>query len=236
MTFPLGVDVEFNVYSSDIKKWPNILIAGSTGSGKSILLHNIILSMFFTKTPYYADTPYLLRPVITDSKEAVETLSWLAEEAERREGMINNANVENNTEYNKKAGRIELPDILVINDTMDDIMVADATDSELSIVKLAKISEKVGIHQISATSRPYASVFTGLIRANIPTRAAFSTQNQINSRITLGLPGAEKLTKNGDMLFLPSDSNNPIRLQTPCISLAEIKRVVDFVRNQPTQQ
>ncbi|HPD74188.1 MAG TPA: DNA translocase FtsK [bacterium] len=250
LIFPLGLDVEYNLINTDIKKWPNILIAGSTGSGKSIFLHNIILSMLFTKTPdevklvlidpkrvefsHYKDIPYLLKPVINDMNEAVRILSWLIKEAKRREGILSKANVETNTEYNKKVGKTELPDILVINDTMEEIMEIDAVKTEAKIIKIAKISQKVGIHQIFATSRPYASVFTGLIRENITTRAAFQTLNQISSRVTIDQPGAEKLLGNGDMLFLPSDSMNPLRLQGSYISLKETERVVGFVKKQAT--
>jgi len=249
LVFPLGLDVEYNTFNTDIKKWPNILIAGSTGTGKSVLLHNIIISMLFTKTPDdvklilidpklgvefpdYKDIPYLLKPVITDMNEAADTLSWLVEEAKRREDTLSKANVGTGTEYNIKVGKTELPDILVINDTMEEVMIDDAVESETNIIKIARISQKVGIHQIYATSRPYASVFTGLIRANITTRAAFRTQGQIDSMVTIDQPGAEKLLGKGDMLFLPSDSIKPSRIQVPCVSYEETKRVVDFVKKQ----
>ena len=246
--FPIGVDVESNVHNTNIKDWPNALIAGSTGSGKSLLLHNIILSMFFTKTPdeiklilmdpksvefyIYEGIPHLLRPVITDMNEAVDTLSWLLEEAKRREEIISKANVKTNTEYNRKVGVTELPDIIVINDEVGDIMVRGKGVAELQIIKLAQVSQTVGIHQILSTSRPSTDAFTGLVRANISTRVAFMVHTNLDSKIAIAQPGAEKLTKNGDMLFLPPKSENPIRLQAPYISTEDINRVVDFVKAQ----
>lgn len=246
--FPLGIDVESKIHTQDIKKLPHLMIGGNTGSGKSMLLHNIILSVLLNKTPdevklmlidpklvefsLYEGIPHLINPVITDSREGTDMLSWAVEEMERRYKLLSEARVRTNKDYNDKIGTIELPDILIIVDEVEEIMIQDPALVEKSIIRLAQMAKNIGIHLIIANSRINAFVFTGLIRANIDTRAAFRTQNQIDSRVTIDQPGAEKLLGNGDMLFLHSDSMKPLRVQVPYVSYEETGKVVGFVKKQ----
>ena len=246
--FPLGIDVESKIHTQDIKKLPHLMIGGNTGSGKSMLLHNIILSVLLNKTPdkvklmlidpklvefsIYEGIPHLINPVITDSREGADMLSWAVEEMERRYKLLSEAKVRTNKDYNDKIGKIELPDILIIVDEVEEIMIQDPALVEKSIIRLAQMAKNIGIHLIIANSRINIFTFTGLISANINSKAAFRTQNQIDSRVIIYQPGAEKLLGNGDMLFLPSDSMKPLRLQGSYISLKETERVVDFVKKQ----
>jgi len=249
LLFPLGIDVESKTHIQDVKKLPNLTIIGSTGTGKSILLHNIIISILLNKTPdkvklllidpkmgvefqVYSDIPHLINPVITNFWEGETMLSWATEEMERRQSILAKASVKTTKDYNDKIGSIELPDIVIIADEIGYLLVQKPGLEGKSIVGLAQTAKNVGVHLIISTSRPSVHSITGLIRANITCRVAFRVQSQIESRLIIGEAGAEKLLGKGDMLFLPLDSVKPIRLQVPGVSVGEIERVAEFVKKQ----
>lgn len=245
---PMGVDTESIIFTQDLKFLPHLLMSGTTGSGKSQLLHNIILSLLFTKTPdevkmilidpkriellSYDGIPHLLRPVIEDLDEGVGTLSWAVEEMERRFVVLEKARVRTNQDYNKKMGKFELPDIVIIFDEYGDLMVREPVEFERNIIRIAQLGKHVGLHLILSVSRPSVETITGLMKANIPARVSFNVLNRINSIIIINQEGAEKLLLKGDMLFLPPDSAQPVRLQGSYISDKEIERVVGFLKEQ----
>ena len=267
----LGKDVTGNVHFANIARMPHGLIAGTTGSGKSVAIQNIIISLLFRNSPdqlrfilvdpkrveltLYNKIPHLLTPVITDAKKAIRALSWAVKEMERRYDILEAEQVQNIGSYHKntyqpakkeweKKGepedeRINLPEalpyIVIILDELNDLMQAYPRELEACIVRLAQMSRAVGIHLILATQRPSVNVITGTIKANIPTRIALAVASQIDSRTIIDTVGAEKLIGAGDMLYLSSDSPKPIRLQSAFVSEEEIKRVVDYLKNQDAQ-
>jgi len=258
LLFALGRDVTGAPVYADLAKMPHLLISGATGSGKSVSMHSIMTSFLYRNPPellrfiivdpkrvelsVYNDIPHLLTPVITDAKKTVQALRWAAKEMDRRYDLLSTRHSRDIISYNttiSKEGKREdgrepelLPYIVIIIDELADIMLTFPREVETSIVRLAQMSRAVGIHLIIATQRPSVEVITGLIKANIPSRIAFQVASQIDSRTILDGAGAEKLLGSGDMLFLAGDMGKPRRIQGAYLSEQEVKRVVDFLREE----
>lgn len=249
----LGKDVGGRVYSYDISKMPHMLIAGSTGSGKSIFIHNILFSILFKASPQevkfilidpkrvelivYQDIPHLLTPVVTDMDKAPSVFKWAVAEMTRRYVLFEKAKARNIDAYNEKSGFQALPYIVIIVDELGEIMVQDPQGVEKSIIRLAQLARATGIHLVLAVQRPSTNIITGLIKANIPCRVAFNVTSQIDSRVIIDQPGAEKLLGKGDMLFVPPDAPRPLRLQGAFVSETETNKLVQFLKGQgfPTE-
>lgn len=247
----LGISEHGKVAYFDIFKASHILIGGTTGSGKTVFLWSLITALLFQRTyndvrfiivdpkrvdmaPYLDKLPHLLTPVITDVKEAVSAFQWTIAEMESRYKKLATAGVRNITQYNKLSGKERMPFIVFIIDELADLMLFNPGDVESKIVKLAQLSRAVGIHLIISTQRPSSDVFTGMIKANIPTRLAFSVASKKDSKIILDMPGAELLQEPGDALFLPPDVAKPIRIHTPFVSEQELHTIVRWLaKNQP---
>ena len=242
----LGKDVSGNPAFAQLSKMPHLLIAGSTGSGKSIYIHSLIIALLYRHSPeslrfimidpkrvelsIYNDIPHMLAPVITDAKKTILTLKWACKEMEKRYETLLKAGVRDINSYHKKSGDCNsMPYIVIIIDELADIMNTYPRELESSIVRLAQMSRAVGIHLIVSTQRPSVEVITGLIKANITTRIALQVASQIDSRTILDMSGAEKLIGKGDMLFLSSDASKPRRIQGAYISEKEVKRVVKYL-------
>ena len=244
----LGKDVSGKSWVGDLSKMPHLLIAGSTGSGKSVAINSIIISLMYQNSPDdlklvlvdpkkvelsgYNDIPYLLTPVITDNKKTVNALKWVVGEMERRYQLLSQRGKRNIDAYNSANKKETIPHLVFIIDELADLMSVAAQDVEGAIVRLAQMARAVGIHLVLATQRPSVNVLTGLIKANIPSRIAFAVPSQIDSRTILDSAGAEKLLGQGDMLFTASDANKPRRLQGAFLSDEEIERVVNFLKEQ----
>ena len=252
---PLGRDIMGNVQYVEINKTPHLLIAGSTGSGKSVCINNIITSILMRSKPdevklvlvdpkkvelnAYEGIPHLLRPVVTNPKQASVALQKICTEMDRRYDLFHDTETKNIASYNayvekknsKNPGSMEyMPYILVIIDELADLMIVAAKEVEESIMRITQLARAAGIHLIVATQRPSTDVITGLIKANIPSRISFYVASSIDSRTILDMTGAEKLLGKGDMLFLPMGENAPIRIQGSYITDDEIKRVVESVK------
>lgn len=257
-----GRDVTGSPIFADIAKMPHLLISGATGSGKSIAIHTIIVSLLYKNSPeflrfllidpkrvelsIYNEIPHLLTPVIVDSKKAVMSLRWAVKEMERRYEILSGAGARDIISYNSKmlkknpqsvnlggGGQEEImPNILIIIDELADLMSTYPREVETSIVRLAQMSRAVGIHLIVSTQRPSVEVITGLIKANITARLALQVASQVDSRTILDMSGAEKLLGNGDMLYLAGDTSKPKRVQGVFISEKEIKKVSSFIIDQ----
>ena len=245
--FSLGLDVSGQEVVADIAKMPHLLIAGTTGSGKSVLINAIISSILFRASPEevkfimvdpkrveltpYNDIPHLLTRVITDVTKVGNALGWLVAEMERRYRLFEEMGVKNIASYNEMSGFQAMPFIIVIVDEMADIMMSkNAGEIEEKIVRLAQMARAVGIHLILATQRPSVNILTGIIKANIPARIAFQVTSMIDSRVIIDTPGAEKLLGKGDMLYVPPDIAKPKRIQGAFVSDKEIKNLIDFIR------
>ncbi|MEM4271041.1 MAG: DNA translocase FtsK 4TM domain-containing protein [Candidatus Pacearchaeota archaeon] len=245
MMFALGKDVGGKVWLADLPKMPHLLIAGTTGSGKTVCVNSLILSLLFQNTPetlrfimidpkrveltMYNGIPHLLTPVITDPTKTVAALKWTIGEMERRFDVLATAGNRDITSYNKS--HIEkMPYIVFIIDELADLMALAASEVEAGIIRIAQMARAVGIHLVVATQRPSVDVITGLMKANIPARIAFSVASSIDSRTILDCPGAEKLLGRGDMLFLTAELSKPLRIQGAFVSEEEIKRVVDYIK------
>lgn len=252
IAFAAGKDIAGQVIVTDIAKMPHFLIAGTTGSGKSVFTNSIIMSILFRAKPdevrliivdpkvvefgIYNGIPHLLQPVVTDPKLASNTLKWAVAEMQERYKKFADCNVRDLKGYNEKisgmAGSGEgpklLPQIVIVIDELADLMMAAAKEVEESICRLAQLARAAGIHLIIATQRPSVDVVTGLIKANIPSRCALMVSSGVDSRTVIDSVGAEKLLGNGDMLFYPSGYVKPVRLQGAFVSDAEVQRVVDF--------
>jgi len=268
----LGKDITGKTHFANVARMPHGLIAGTTGSGKSIMIHNLILSLLYRNAPdqlrlvmvdpkrveltLYNGIPHLMTDVITDAKKALMALKWAVKEMERRYDILQSERVQNIASYHKNvyhktkdaweaAGSSEeekgdlpepLPYIVVIMDELADLMHAYPRELEAAIVRLAQMSRAVGIHLLLATQRPSVNVITGTIKANIPTRLAMQVASQIDSRTILDQVGAEKLLGQGDMLFLSGELSKPTRMQSAFVSEDELKKVVDFLKNQSDLQ
>lgn len=255
----LGRDIAGKPHYANIAKMPHLLIAGATGAGKSVTVHDLIVSLLYRKGPRelrfvmvdpkrveltaYNDIPHLLTPVITDPKKAILALKWLAKEMDRRYDILEAEKVRDISSYhenvfqpaqNKKnddetEGPEPMPYIVAIIDELSDLMQAYPRELEAAIVRLAQMSRAVGIHLILSTQRPSVQVITGLIKANIPSRIALQVSSQIDSRTILDMGGAEKLLGAGDMLFLSGEMSKPRRIQAPYISEQEVKKIVKYL-------
>lgn len=244
----LGLNVAGQEVVADIGKMPHVLIAGSTGSGKSVAINTFMCSMLFRASPAevkfilvdpkrveltgYNDIPHLLTPVIVEPKKVVSALKWACAEMDNRYKRLAEAGVKNLDAYNELAGFQALPSIVIIIDELADIMLFAPAEVEESITRIAQMARAVGIHLVLATQRPSVDVITGLIKANVPTRIAFNVSSMMDSRVILDSPGAEKLLGKGDMLYVPPDQAKPTRIQGTFVSEAEIHKLVDFVKSQ----
>jgi len=255
----LGKDISGKALFANLAKSPHALIAGATGSGKSVTIHALITSLLYRNSPenlrfimidpkrveltLYNKIPHLLTPVITDPKKAILSLKWAGKEMARRYDILEKSSVQNIESYHKtvlapavesKAEKLPetMPYIVIVIDELADIMSTYPRELESAIVRLAQMSRAVGIHLIISTQRPSVNVITGLIKANVPTRIALQVASQIDSRTILDQPGAEKLLGAGDMLYLGGEMSKPVRLQSAFISESEVKRVVKFLHEQ----
>lgn len=245
----LGKDVTGNTIISSIANMPHLLIAGATGSGKSVCINTIIMSILYKARPdevklimidpkvvelnVYNNIPHLLIPVVTNAKKAQFSLNWAVQEMEKRYQLFAKNNVKDMQSYNELDTITEkMPQIVIIIDELADLMMVAATEVEDAICRLAQMARAAGMHLIVATQRPSVDVITGTIKANIPSRISFQVSSQIDSRTILDMSGAEKLLGKGDMLYYPSNLSKPIRVQGAFVSDKEVKRVCDFIRNQ----
>jgi len=247
----LGKDIAGQPIITDLAKMPHLLIAGSTGSGKSVCMNTLIASILYKARPdqvkflmidpkmvelaTYNGIPHLIAPVVTDPKKAATALRWVVSEMENRYALFAGSGVKNITGYNSlKTGLGEepLPLVVVLIDELADLMMVAPADVEDAICRLAQMARAAGIHLVVATQRPSVDVITGLIKANIPSRIAFAVSSQIDSRTILDMAGAEKLLGKGDMLFFPVGAAKPIRVQGVFVSEKEIEELVEFVKNQ----
>ncbi|HEB9331059.1 TPA: cell division protein FtsK [Campylobacter coli] len=251
LTIALGKDIVGNAFVTDLKKLPHLLIAGTTGSGKSVGINSMLLSLLYRNSPktlrlmmidpkmlefsIYNDIPHLLTPVITDPKKAVNALSNMVAEMERRYRLMAEAktkNIENYNEKMKELGEEELPFIVVIIDELADLMMTAGKDVEFYIGRLAQMARASGIHLIVATQRPSVDVVTGLIKANLPSRISYKVGQKIDSKVILDAMGAESLLGRGDCLFTPPGTSSIVRLHAPFASEFEIEKIVDFLKDQ----
>lgn len=244
----LGLDVAGHPQIADITKMPHLLIAGATGSGKSVCINTLILSLLYQNTPkelkmilvdpkrvelsLYNGMPHLLTPVVHEPDKTISSLKWAIAEMENRYKTLQAAGKRNIEEYNSSRGKEGMPYIVIVIDELADLMVASANEAEGHIVRLAQLARAVGIHLILATQRPSVDVITGLIKANVTTRVAFSVASQVDSRTILDQSGAEKLLGMGDMLFVSAETPKPKRIQGSLVSEKEVKAVADFIRSQ----
>jgi S-DNA-T family DNA segregation ATPase FtsK/SpoIIIE len=244
----LGIDVSGKPAVMDIAAMPHVLIAGATGSGKSVAINTFMCSILFRASPAevkfilvdpkrveltgYNDIPHLLVPVIVDPKKVVSALKWATHEMENRYKKLAEAGVKNIDGYNELAGLAAMPSIVIVIDELADIMLVAPGEVEESITRLAQMARAVGIHLVLATQRPSVDVITGLIKANIPARIAFNVSSQMDSRVILDTPGAEKLLGKGDMLFVPPDKPKGTRIQGTFVSDPEIRALIEFIKSQ----
>ncbi len=251
LTFVLGKDISGQPIVDDLGKMPHMLIAGATGSGKSVCVNSLITSILYKSTPEevkfllidpkvvelscYNGIPHLLLPVVTDPKKAAAALNWVVQEMTNRYKCFAQNSVRDLDSYNEKfkdSKEEQLPKLVVIIDELADLMMVSPDQVEDAICRLAQMARAAGIHLIVATQRPSVDVITGVIKANIPSRIAFSVSSQADSRTILDMGGAEKLLGKGDMLFYPVGSSKPRRMQGAFVSDSEVNSVVEFIKNQ----
>lgn len=243
----LGKNISGDIITADLAKMPHLLVAGSTGSGKSVCINTIIAGLLYKASPdevklilvdpkvvelsNYNGIPHLLTPVVTDAKKAASALHWAVGEMERRYKLFAESHVREINSYNVSAQE-KLPFIVIIIDELSDLMMVAKVDVEDAILRLAQKARAAGIHLILATQRPSVDVITGIVKANIPSRIAFAVSSQTDSRTILDMGGAEKLLGKGDMLYYPIGQNKPVRVQGAFVSDAELNRIVDFIIKQ----
>lgn len=244
----LGINVSGQPVIMDIAKMPHVLIAGATGSGKSVAINTFMTSILFRSSPAevkfilvdpkrveltgYNDIPHLLVPVIVEPKKVVSALKWATKEMDDRYKKLAEVGVKNISSYNELAGHVAMPSIVIVIDELADVMLFAPAEVEECITRIAQMARAVGIHLVLATQRPSVDVITGLIKANIPARIAFNVSSMMDSRVILDNPGAEKLLGKGDMLFIPPDQAKPSRIQGTYVSDQEIKNLIDFIKSQ----
>ncbi len=253
----LGRNVAGNPILADLAKMPHLLIAGSTGSGKTVCVNTLITSLLYQNSPDelkfimvdpkrveltpYNDIPHLLTPVITDPDKAINSLKWSISEMENRYELLSQLGARNIESYNKSIrekyqNRETLPFLVIIIDELADLMATHGREMEAAVVRLAQMARAVGIHLVLSTQRPSVEVITGLIKANITTRFAFQVASQIDSRTIIDMAGAEKLLGNGDMLYLSGDSNRPMRIQGTFVSEGEVNKITAFIKSQKVKK
>ncbi len=250
LAFALGKDVAGNEVVTDIAKMPHVLIAGATGSGKSVCINTLIASIIYKAKPsevklvmvdpkvvelsVYNGIPHLLIPVVTDPKKAAGALAWAVQEMVNRYSLFASKNVRDIKGYNEALDEEgegqKLPQIVIIIDELSDLMMVSPKDVEDSICRLAQMARAAGMHLVIATQRPSVDVITGIIKANIPSRIAFSVSSQVDSRTILDMAGAEKLLGKGDMLFYPAGAPKPVRIQGAFVTDKEVEKIVDFIK------
>ncbi|WP_293696464.1 DNA translocase FtsK [uncultured Phascolarctobacterium sp.] len=243
----LGKDISGDIISADLAKMPHLLVAGSTGSGKSVCINTIIAGLLYRATPddvklilvdpkvvelsNYNGIPHLLTPVVTEPKKAASALHWAVAEMERRYKAFADSRVRDIKTFNAQAAE-KMPYIVIIIDELSDLMMVAKVDVEDAILRLAQKARAAGIHLILATQRPSVDVITGIVKANIPSRIAFAVSSQTDSRTIIDMGGAEKLLGKGDMLFYPMGYNKPVRVQGAFVSDDELNKIVDFIIKQ----
>lgn len=261
IAFAAGRDIAGKVVVADIKKMPHVLIAGATGSGKSVCINTLIMSILYKANPedvklimidpkvvelsVYNGIPHLMIPVVTDPKKASGALNWAVVEMEKRYQLFAEYNVRDLSGYNKKVESIQdieddtkpkkMPQIVIIVDELADLMMVAPGEVETAICRLAQLARAAGIHLVLATQRPSVNVITGLIKANMPSRIAFSVSSGVDSRTIIDMNGAEKLLGKGDMLFYPQGYQKPVRVQGAFVSDQEVQAVVEFLKNHNGQ-
>ncbi|MBU1033512.1 DNA translocase FtsK [Patescibacteria group bacterium] len=244
----LGIDVAGRPSIVDIAAMPHLLIAGSTGSGKSVCINSFMCSILFRATPEevkfilvdpkrveltgYNDIPHLLTPVIVEPNKVVSALKWACQTMDKRYKMLAEVGVKNINEYNELAGLASMPNIVIVIDELADVMLFAPSEVEESVTRIAQMARAVGIHLVLATQRPSVDVLTGLIKANVPTRIAFNVASMMDSRVILDSPGAEKLLGRGDMLFQAPDKPKPSRVQGTFVSVQETNNLINFLKSQ----
>ena len=254
VTFAVGKDIAGKRIMTDIAKMPHLLIAGATGSGKSVCINTLIMSILYKADPsdvklimidpkvvelsVYNGIPHLFCPVVTDPREAASALNWAVREMMERYNLFKELGVRNISGYNQKiktvedpekAGYSKMPSLVIIVDEFADLMMVASKEVEDAVCRLAQLARAAGIHLVLATQRPSVNVITGVIKANIPSRIAFSVSSAIDSRTILDKGGAEKLLGKGDMLFFPSGESEPVRVQGAFVSDKEVSDVVEFL-------
>jgi DNA segregation ATPase FtsK/SpoIIIE, S-DNA-T family len=246
LAFPLGKDVSGNVIVDTLERLPHLLIAGATGAGKSVNIHTLLVSLIYRNSPevlrfilvdpkrvelpVYNDIPHLLSPVIVDTEKTITALKWALTEMDTRYRLLEESGARNLLSFNMSNPQETKPFIVIVIDELADLMVKHGREVEGSVVRLSQMARAVGIHLVLATQRPSVNVLTGLIKANVPARVAFSVASQIDSRTILDMAGAEKLVGNGDMLYLAGDKARPRRIQGGFVSEEEVRQVVAAVR------
>jgi len=244
----LGLDVSGKPHVADLSRMPHVLIAGQTGSGKSVCINTFLSSLLFRATPSevkiimvdpkrvaltgYNGIPHLLSPVIVEPEKIISALRWLLTEMDRRYKLFSQAGARNIDSYNEMSGFQALPYIVLFVDELADIMLFSPVEVEDSITRIAQMSRATGIHMVLSTQRPSVDIITGLIKANIPCRIAFAVASQVDSRVILDMQGAEKLLGRGDMLYLPPEQAKPVRIQGAFVSEKDTKELVSFLKNQ----
>ena len=251
LLFPLGKDIAGVPIWVNLESLPHLLIGGATGSGKSVCINSLIVSILYRALPEevkfllidpktvelvdYSGIPHLLFPPITEVKQANSALEWVVQEVKRRYQQFSQAGVRNIASFNdkmKSGNEPVIPYLVVIIDELADLMMLGGTGLEKTICRIAQLARATGIHLVVATQRPSVDVITGLIKANFPSRISFAVASQIDSRTILDATGAERLVGNGDMLYSPVEASQPFRIQGSFISSSEVKKVVDFIREQ----
>lgn len=256
LTFAVGKDIEGKIIIGNIAKMPHMLIAGTTGSGKSVFTNSIIMNILYhaspddvklilidpkqVEFPIYNGIPHLLIPVVTDARKAAGALNWAVIEMEKRYSLFADTGVRDLQEYNKYAEENEefekMPQIVVIIDEFADLMMVASKEVEQSVLRIAQKARAAGMHLIIATQSPRVDVITGLIKSNIPSRVALKVSNFTDSRVILDSGGAEKLLGNGDMLYMPVGMDKPVRIQGSFVATSEVRDVVNFLKNQITAE
>lgn len=246
LALSMGLDVSGQAIVADLSKMPHMLIAGQTGSGKSVAMNSFICSLLFRASPaevklilvdpkrveltHYNGIPHLLTPVIVDPEKVLSALKWTMAEMDRRYKLFQQVGARNIERFNELSGFQALPYIVVVVDELADIMMFSPVEVEDSITRIAQMSRATGIHMIVATQRPSVDIITGLIKANIPSRVAFAVSSQVDSRVVLDTPGAEKLLGRGDMLFIPPDQAKPTRIQGAYVQDTDINKLIEFLK------
>lgn len=245
---PLGLDVSGNPVIVDLARMPHILIAGTTGSGKSIMIGSMITTILFRASPNevkmilidpkrveltgYNNIPHLMYPVVVEIQQAVSALKWAMGEMDKRYVKFQDSGVKNIDSFNELAGFQSMPYIVILIDELADLMALASVEVEDSIARLAQMARATGIHLVLATQRPSVDVLTGLIKANIPCRISFNVSSMIDSKVIIDQPGAEKLLGRGDMLYVPPEQAKPTRIQGTFVSDQDVKRVVNFIKSR----